>query len=171
MSEVQWTHQGVVITLRGSQVVAQHDGVNIVKSSLSAVKKDIDKRMNVKASAVKLQLPIVSWRESTWRSSKKIPAGIAHEVITGISVGPSRKGYPDLSLLIDGMPESEYSRDYILPNTPENEALILRLKEAEKALEQLKDEIEERSIGTYLIGTYAEAVKRLQENYRAASKK
>ena len=160
-----WQHRGIDISLVGARFKCQFDGVAIVKDSLAAVKKDLDKRLGEKAKAVKLNLPIVSWRTNTWMNSDKSAVeGIAHEIITGVAVEKNK-------MILEGI-DSIWKRSYILPDTPDNEKLILDLRAAKQTVLELEMKIESSEIGLYFGSkpVCAQVVEGLQANYARALK-
>lgn len=158
-----WTHKDVVISLSGAEFTFRLDGKFQHKSSLAAAKKMIDKYFYEKAKEVVLDMPMVFWQENTWGSSTCVE-GIGRATLTGLDQELKQKGLP-----------TNLHLSYIMPDSPENEQLILDIEETKAKLEKLREEIEKRDISFYFGSSrnkkhYTEAVKSLQQRWAEARK-
>jgi hypothetical protein len=163
---MSWNHKGIEIELSGASFVAQINGKRVASPSLKAAQKAIDKHLAKKAEEVVLNLPVVILRISGGAET------IVHASITGID--------PE-ELTVIGLPKSERfsgnKNEEVLPDSPENEALILEFREAKKKYEELEKQIYPRRVPVWINKgygrnktTYSEAIQILQRDYDSAVK-
>ena len=164
-----WEHRGIAIEMSGPNFIAEIDGNNVVKSSLAAAKKAIDREIEAKAEsqAVTLSLPVVILLESSsYRNEGK--KKIVHGVITGLD--------RDRREVIGIDPPNEFRRSMVLPESKENTKRLERYIQAEAAWKVAESAVEGRSVSTTFgwgyrrAQAFGESVAKLQESYARAQK-
>ena len=166
-----WEHRGIAIEMSGPNFIAAFDGKNVVKSSLAAAKKAIDKEIEAKAEeqAVTLSLPVVILLAgSSYRSEGK-KKKIVHGVITGLD--------RDSREVIGIDPPNGFWWSMVLPESKENTKRLERYIKAEAAWKVAESAVEGRSVDTSFRGNgrtqgqpFGESVAKLQESYARAQK-
>lgn len=163
--KMAWNYEGYEIepTLSG-KFRAVFEGVNIIKSSLDAVKKDIDKRQSTKALATPLSLPVVILREKGLFD--ELVMKIDHCIISGID--PETRE-------VQGVEETDWKNSEILPDSPANTKRLEALMAARDALHRAEKAIKGREVSLWIPRgprnvpiPYAAAVQKLTENYEKA---
>ena len=161
-----WTYKEIEITMQGASFVAEVNGKRILKPSLKAVQKEIEKCLEEKAKEVTLSLPVVILRieSSLWTYNQgKFPERIDHAVITGIN--------PTTKEVVGIEPPDKYRNAYMLPDTPANSELLKVWLEADRAERAAKQAIEEiqmsKRFGDKV--SYAEAVAYIQKQHAGKS--
>ena len=163
-----WTHKGITIEAMSSgNFTAVYEGVKIIKPSLIAVKKDIDKRQETKATAIPLNLPVVILQEPSYFKDEE--ARIIHSVITGLD--PDSRKIQGIDYL-DGWRNGE-----ILPDSKENTRRLEKLVIARADLKAAEKSIKGREVSLYLPKLarnkpmpYGSDIMKIKENYVAAQK-
>jgi len=168
---MEWNHKGVMIEATAAGTFrAVFDGTHISKGSLSAVKKDIDKRLEEKAKEVTLSLPVVVLRASDRFSGTK------REIDSAVITGIDRNSLKAIGHNIEA--KAGWKNDEILPESKENKKLLHDYVQAEAEFNRLKELVDRRSVDTYFGSAfsvrnkiqYHEAVKKLEESYAKAKK-
>ena len=165
-----WEHKGISIEISGANFVAEFDGKRIVRSSLAATKKAIDKEMEAKAEeeSVALKLPVVILLERRHHSEPS-EKRIVHGVITGVD----RETFAATG--ID--PPEGMDSEMVLPDSKENTKRLEQYIRAEAAWKVAEASVQGRGVGIYWRGygrenkrTFGECVTKLRESYNAAKK-
>jgi hypothetical protein len=164
-----WEYKGISIEPTSSgQFRAVHEGVNIIKPSLAAVKKDIDRRQSVKAEITPMNLPVVILLESS-RYSNEGKTQIIHRAITGID--------PESRRILGIEAPEGWLNSEILPESKENSRRLDKLAIARTDLKEADKSVKGREVELYIPSLsrnrpipYGDAVKRLFENYAEAKK-
>lgn len=159
-----WTHKDVVITLSGAHFIFKFSASDKKwqsKSSLAAAKKAIDTWQTAKAKEVALEMAVVFWQGNSWRTSEKCEEGIGRATVTGLRQDLTPQGLPT------------WSTSWVMPDSLENEQLILDMKATKMRLAELEEEIGKRGLSFYFPDgrskpSYDMAVKTLQQRWDEA---
>lgn len=138
-----WEYKGITIEMRGEFFHAIAQGKRITKSSVAAIRKEIDRLESVKAEeqAAVMNLPVVILRESSSYSTPD-KTQIFHGSITGLDL-ETRK--------VIGVEEPKgWRNSEILPDSPENTKRLEKLKAARSALKDAEHSIEGREVSLYI---------------------
>lgn len=154
-----WNYKGIEIEMRGEKFYAAMDDTAIVKPSLAAAKREIDKRLDAKAKLVTLNLPVVVLRVSfISEDDEKRPDIIEKAIITGV----------DESNRILGIASLEgYRTCYALPYSVENAKILADYRHHQTEERRLRNIIESLNIPTRFDENrrYAECVEIIQKQH------
>jgi len=162
---MQWTHKDHEINLVGERFRTLIAGKSCAYPSLEACKKAIDKHLDVKATAVELNLPVVVLRSKGLYGRSTGEGEAVFAAITGVDPSDNK---------VQGVRRDGFRNDYVLPASKENEKIINDFLRAERDAAKAKKAIEARSFGTYIHQVrgknmpYADAVTLLQQRYEKA---
>jgi hypothetical protein len=166
---VNWNYKGTEITATESgQFRAMFGKVAIIKPSLEAAKKAINKKLEEKAEATPVNLSlVVLWEKRSYREfgARKI----THEVITGVDPETRR---------ITGFPEmKDWRAREILPDSMDNTRRLEELMAARIVKDRCEKAISGRGVslsqpywGRNKVAPYGVIVQNLLDNYAKAKK-
>jgi hypothetical protein len=155
-----WIHNEIEITMQGPKFHATCLGVNILKPSLSSVKKAIDKLLEDKAAAATINLPVVILRRP--RSSFGVedkPVLVENAVITGVD--------PATHTVLGIEPPDGYQNVDIIPDSKTNVALLRRWAQVSVEYKALRDRLRNLNISLWSEdkASYGKIVDDLQKRY------
>lgn len=158
-----WNHKGVEIEMSGENFCAVLDGKKVRKTSIAAVRKEIDKRAAAKAQNLEIKLPVVFLRRERIVDSDYDEFSVQTGEITGIN--------PDNNDLVG----IEHFHT-ILPYGEHNVRLLQVYAAAKREAERLEVMVENREIEAYIprlpqrkLMPHGEAVQLILDRYVEAT--